>query len=191
MRRLTVLVLVVVLSLPSFAAVKKSVLMIIAPENFRDEELFVTKGVLEGCGARVVVVSSERGTARGMLGGTYRVEKTYRDVNWENFDAVVLVGGSGAVVFWKDETLKGLLREAYRNGKIVAAICLSPVTLAQAGILKGRKATCWPSVGRMLSKYGAIYTGRDVVVSGRVVTAAGPFAARSFGRAICELLGYR
>jgi len=175
----------------AWAGVHKRVLMIIAHSNFRDEELFVTKGVLESCGALVDVVSNEAGVAKGMLGRTYRVERTYDEVNWDRYAAVVLVGGSGATVFWNDSRLQELIRWAYNRGKIVAAICLSPITLARAGVLKGKKATCWMSVGSMLSRYGAIYTGDDVVVSGRVVTAAGPFAADRFGRAICRLLGYR
>ncbi len=192
MRRWLLLLLFVAFAGSAFAGgVHKRVLMIIAHNNFRDEELFVTKRVLSSCGAEVEVVSNERGVAKGMLGGTYQVDKRYDEVNWDQFQAVVLVGGSGATVFWEDNLLQALLKRAYERGKIVAAICLSPITLARAGILRGRKATCWNSVGRMLSRYGALYTGNDVEVSGRIVTAAGPFAAESFGRAICRLLGYR
>ncbi len=175
----------------SFAGVKKKVLMIIAHNNFRDEELFVTKGVLETCGAKVEVVSNQKGVAKGMLGKSYEVDKTYRDVDWNAYQAIILVGGSGAVVFWQDNILQSLVQQAYKKGKIVAAICLSPVVLAKAGILKGRKATCWMGASSQLKRYGAVYTGKWVEVSGRIVTAAGPFAARDFGRAICRLLGYR
>ncbi|BAT72493.1 protease I [Thermosulfidibacter takaii ABI70S6] len=176
----------------SFASgVHKKVLMIIAHENFRDEELFVTKRVLEACGAKVDVVSNEKGVAKGMLGATFNVKHRYDEVNWDQYQVVVLVGGSGATVFWQDTTLQDLLRKAYNKGKIVAAICLSPVTLAKAGILKGRKATCWIGASRLLREHGVIYTGNPVEVYGRVVTAAGPFAAEEFGRVICKLLGYK
>ena len=191
MRKIMALLMALLIGLPTYASTQKKVLMIIAPENFRDEELFRTKGVLESCGAKVVVVSTRLGIAHGMLGGTYMVEKKYTDVNWDEFSAVVLVGGSGATIFWNDPLIQKMIKSAYEKGKIVAAICLSPVTLAMTGILKGKKATCWPGVGWRLSKYGAIYTGKGVEVSGRIVTAAGPYYADEFGRAICRLLGYR
>ena len=193
MRRLLVLLVVFLCILGDARAsgVHKRVLMIIAHSNFRDEELFRTKGVLESCGAEVDVVSDETGVARGMLGGVYSVSRTYWQVDWGPYAAVVLVGGSGAVAFWRDTRLQGLLKQAYESGKIVAAICVSPITLAKAGILRGKEATCWPGVSWRLANYGARYTGENVVVSGRVVTAAGPYAAFQFGRAICRLLGYR
>jgi len=173
------------------AQVKKKVIMVIAPVNFRDEELFHTMNVLTSCGADVEVVSTRKGIAKGMLGGTFEVKKTIYDADWDKASAVVLVGGSGATVFWKNGYLLNKLKEAYKEGKIIAAICISPVALAKAGILAGRKATCWAGVRGQLMMYGARYTGSDVEVSGRVVTAAGPWAADEFGRAICSLLGYR
>ncbi len=165
--------------------------MVVAPVNFRDEELFHTMNALTSCGADVEVVSTKKGVARGMLGGTFEVEKTLYDADWNKASAIVIVGGSGAVVFWKNAYLLQKVKEAYKKGKIIAAICISPVVLAKAGILVNRKATCWPGVKSQLSLYGAKYTGSDVEVSGRIVTAAGPWAADEFGNAICSLLGYR
>ena len=171
------------------AQTNKKVLMLIAPYNFRDEELLETKDVLASCGAEVEVVSLKKGVAQGMLGAKVFVDKTVYTVDIRNYQALVIVGGSGATVFWKNPRVLNMVREAYEEGKIVAAICISPVTLAKAGILRNKKATCWPGVSNILKSYGVIYTGVDVEVSDRIVTASGPQAARAFGEAICNLLG--
>ena len=85
--------------------------------------------------------------------------------------------------------LKGL-SDAFRAEKIVSAICISPVVLARAGILKGKKATVFPdSEGiRELKKAGAIYIQKSVVVDGKVVTGDGPDAASRSAQEIIKLL---
>ncbi|GAG39121.1 unnamed protein product, partial [marine sediment metagenome] len=84
-----------------------------------------------------------------------------------------------------------LVQSAHNNGKIVAAICISPVVLAQARLLKDRKATVWNGDGKqeeILTAQGAEYVDQDVVVDSRIVTANGPPAAKKFGKTIAEML---
>ena len=192
-----VMVIVLVASLATMAVPRseatglhKKVLMIVAPVNFRDEELFVTKRVIESRGARITVASTHAGEVRGMLGGIAKVDLTLSEVNPGRYDAVILVGGSGARVFWDNQQVHSLLRRAYQKGAVVGAICISPVTLCRAGLLKGRKATVWGGVSRLLKPCGARYTGRPVEVDGHVVTANGPSAAKPFAKAILRLMGY-
>lgn len=175
----------------SYAQVAKRVLMVIAPVNFRDEELFETKRVLSSCGAKVDVASVVKGTAKGMMGGTYEVDLSISEVDLSNYSAVVFVGGTGATALIDNRAVLELARDAYRSGRVVGAICISPSILARAGILKGKRATVWSSMADNLVKAGAIYTGRNVEVDGRIVTANGPWAAREFAESICRLLGYR
>ena len=172
------------------AGLHKRVLMIIAHDNFRDEELFVTKRVLESRGVRVIVTSTQTGMAKGMLGGSYRVKLPLSSLNPQRFNAVLLVGGSGAQVFWNDSQVHRFLKEAYRRGAVVGAICISPVTLCRAGLLKGRKATVWGGVSGLLKSCGARYTGKPVEVDGHIVTANGPYAAKPFAEAVLRLMGY-
>jgi len=81
-----------------------------------------------------------------MLGGEVQPDFAISDVNASEFDAVVVVGGSGSPKYlWDDTQLRNLVRDAYADGKVVAAICLSPVVLARAGILTGKSATVFPS----------------------------------------------
>ncbi len=167
------------------------VVMVIANNGFRDEELFVTKRVLEDAGVKVVVASDALSTARGMLGGKFKPDMLYKDIDPSKFDGIIFVGGIGASVFWNDKKAHEIAREFFKKKKLVAAICIAPVTLAKAGILNGRRGTVWPSEGRTLERYGCKYTGRGVEVDGFVVTAAGPRFAKDFANEILRILRRR
>lgn len=126
--------------------------------------------------------------AKGMFGGTVKPDTTLEDVDVSRFDALVFVGGSGAKIYFDDPTAHRLAREAYENGRVVAAICIAPSTLANAGLLGGKKATCFPSESQNLREKGAVYTGKPVEQDGRIVTADGPGSAREFGRVIARVV---
>ncbi len=167
------------------------VLMVIAPDQFRDEELLVPKQKFEEQGATVVVASSKLGQANGMLGATYNPEVLVKEQSSQDYDAVVVVGGMGSPQYlWNDYELLSLLKEAAQQQKIVSAICLSGAVLANAGVLRGKQATVWPMPESLkaLSDGGATYVKQPVVQDGKVVTADGPEAAPAFAQAIIEEL---
>jgi len=166
----------------------KRVVMIIAHNGFRDEELMEPKEILEGEGAEVVVASSSLDEAHGMKGATVKPDILLDDIDVSKFDAVIFVGGVGASEYWNNPKAHQIAKEALDSGKVVTAICIAPVTLANAGILKGKKATVFPSEREKLRAAGAIYTGRDVEEDGMIVTGNGPSAARKFGQTIAEKL---
>lgn len=166
----------------------KRILMVIAPRNFRDEEYFDTKSVLEGKGASVTTASSVRGNITGMLGGEANPDILLDDAGQEDYDAVVFIGGTGASAYFQNPKALDLARSAFESGKVVAAICIAPSILANAGILKGRKATSFPSEKGNLERKGASYTGKSVTRDGRVITGSGPAAARGFGQEIAKVL---
>jgi protease I len=166
--------------------------MVIAPENFRDEELFEPKTVFEEAGAVVHIASRSLGRAKGMLGGTVKPDLLLSDALADNYSAIVVVGGSGSPDFlWHDETLHRLLREADEQKKIIGAICLAGVALARAGLLQGRKATIYKTKDtlREYERAGVKYVSRDIVSDDRFITASGPRVAKEFGEAIVETLG--
>lgn len=164
-------------------------MMIIAPENFRDEELFHTREELERAGAKITVASSVAGEARGKLGARVRPDLTLDRVRVDDYDGVVFVGGTGSEIYFNDKRAISIASEAFRKGKVTCAICIAPVILANAGVLRGKRATVWNGdfVEKIESK-GATYTGKNVEVDGKVITANGPHAAREFGRAIAKAL---
>jgi protease I len=164
------------------------VLMIIAPRNFRDEELFHTKEELETSGNDVTITSTTTSTVTGMLGGTVTPEITIEKVNVDDYDAVVFIGGLGSSIYFNNTKAHEIARDAYSKGKVIGAICIASSTLANAGLLKGKKATSYPSEESNLKSKGAIYTGKPVEKDGKIITADGPNSARSFGREIAKLL---
>lgn len=167
----------------------QKVAMIIASQNFRDEELLKPKEILEKAGVEVLVVSTTRGEARGMLGARVTPDLLLSELRVEDFAAIVFVGGIGASQYWEDPLAHRICREALEKGKILAAICIAPVTLANSGVLAGRRATVYPTEAEKLREKGAIYTGAKVEKDGKIITASGPEAAEDFGRAILAALG--
>jgi len=167
----------------------KRVVMIIAHENFRDEEFQEPYDLLTRLGARVEIASTSLDEAKGMLGKRVRPTMLLEEVDPNHFDAVIFVGGSGAAGYFNDSRALGLARRAYEAGKVVAAICIAPVILANAGVLRGKRATVWNGdFVRKLEANGANYTGNSVEVDGKVITANGPRAARAFAEAIAKAL---
>ncbi len=165
------------------------VLMVIAPEGFRDEELSVPRDLFKAEGWQVDTVSTKICSASGMLGALEAVTQTLNHIDPLNYDAVVVVGGMGSPAhLWNDVTLHQTLQSVEANGKVIAAICLSGAVLAKAGLLQRKRATVWemPESIEALTQNGAEYTGEPVTVDGRIVTANGPDAAEAFGKTVIE-----
>jgi protease I len=166
----------------------KKIVMIIASQNFRDEELLEPKNILTEKGAEVKVACASLETAKGMLGAEVKPDMLINEIKPEDWDAVILIGGTGASQYWDDSSIHSMLNEAVKQNKIVGAICIAPVTLANAGILSGKKATMFASETQKLTNKGAECTGKDVERDGNIITASGPPAAKEFGNAIAQAL---
>ena len=169
----------------------KKILLVIAQEQFRDEECFVPKQLFEAAGAEVTVAAESSETATGALGGSIKPDMRISDVKIEDYDAIVISGGSGSRKYlWDNPTLQELIKEAYALKKVVSAICISPVVPARTGILEGKESTVFksPDTLQELEDHGAVYLDRDVVVSGRVITGRDPKSADAFGKAVLEAL---
>jgi protease I len=166
----------------------KKVVLIIAHENFRDEELAEPMEVLEGAGVEVVIASSSLEPAKGMLGAVVAPDILIEDISVSDYDAVAFIGGGGSSEYFESPVAHSIAREAQASGKPVAAICIAPSTLANAGLLEGKNATSYPSEEGNLKSKGASFTGAGVEVDGKIVTADGPQSASEFGRAILRAL---
>jgi len=167
------------------------ILMVIAPEGFRDEELAIPRAAFMAQGWQVDTVSTKTGKASGMLGASEPITRTLNDIYIERYAAIVVVGGMGAMAsLWQNTTLHRLLTSVADQGGVISAICLSPAVLAFAGLLKGKNATVWemPESLEALRQGGAHYTGEPVTTDGRIVTANGPDAAADFADAVIALI---
>lgn len=173
----------------------KKVLMIIAHENFRDEELNVPFKQFLGEGIDVTVVSTEKGEAKGMFGSTFNVRYSVDEVNEADFDGVVFVGGMGTPSVRANERAVEIAKNSAHH-KVLSAICWAPTILAKAGVIKGKKVTVWlgddPEYGMKTSKVmenaGAVFVNKEVVTDGNLITGNGPNAAEKFADAVMEKL---
>ena len=161
--------------------------MVIAPADFRDEEFSETKKALESIKAEVTVVNSTGQASKGMFGTIVKPDKNFYNINVGEYDAIVFVGGSGTAVYHNNRQAISLAKDFYSAGKIVAAICIAPTILVNAGILNGKKATAFPSERDNINAVGT-YTGGSVEVDGKIITGNGPQAAKEFGKKIADVL---
>lgn len=164
------------------------ILMIIAPERFRDEELFITKEELDKAGHETVIASIAKGICPGSRGGFATATLTLNEVQTRDYDAVVFVGGGGSKMYFTNEEVLRIAKEMYKKKTVVAAICLAPVILANAGILTEKNATVAGTEAKTIESKGANYTGPGVTVDGKIVTGNAPKSSRLFGQKIDELL---
>jgi protease I len=164
------------------------VVFITAPKVFRDEEYYKPKKVLEKAGIEVITASVRTGKLRGRFGFKTTSTLLIQDINSNDFDAIVYTGGSGSVIFFDDCYALKLATDFFKQLKPVASICIAGVILANAGILKGKKATTFIDGKKALLKGGAIYTGNPLEIDGNIITANGPGAAEDFGKAVLKSL---
>jgi len=166
----------------SFANVinNAKLVVVIPSENFRDEELFSVKEMLEQAGVTVKIASSTLSHVKGMLGGSYTPEMLVTDINAKDFDGIVFIGGTGAVEYWNSIVAYQKINDFNAQNKLIAAICIAPVILANAGVLKSKNATVFPTEAERIESKGAKYTGSIVEIDGNIITADGPDSSKEF-----------
>ena len=169
----------------------KKILYIIAPNNFRDEEYFEPKEIFDKEKYEVTTASKNTKEAKGMLGGSAKVDIDIKDAKIEDYDAIVLAGGAGAKDYIKDKQISKLLKDAKKKDKLIAAICIAPLILANNNLLEGKEATVFDNEGEQskeLESFGATYKNKKVVEDEDIITANGPKAAKKFGKKIVKKL---
>ncbi len=167
----------------------KKVLMVIASNNFRDEEYAEPRKVLERAGARVTVACSTLSTAKGKLGLEVKPDVLIGNVKEADYDGIVFVGGGGSKEYFESQVAHKLAQSFHGHGKLTSAICIAPAILANAGLLDRKKATSFPSSKEILQAKNAVFTGTGVESDGVIVTGSGPEAAKQFGEKLVEVLG--
>ena len=159
--------------------------------GFEQSELLEPRKALEAAGARVDVVSPVEGAVKGWHHGTWgqevKVDQPLADAHPEDYDALLLPGGvfnpdrlrmnERAVLFVKAFTI---------SNRPVAAICHGPWTLIEAGAVKGRTVTSWPSLQSDLRNAGANWVDQEVVVDNGLVTSRKPDDIPAFNRKMIE-----
>jgi len=166
-------------------------LFIVAQEGYQDHEYGAPKQILENAGVEVITASKQAGKCHAKFGASTEATVALADVNISDYDTIVFIGGPGAFGYQQDVEAHAIAKEAVVQDKILGAICIAPTILAYAGVLSGKRATVWNEDNKqqeVLTSNGAEYSGENVTVDGKLVTANGPPAAEEFGKKLLELL---
>jgi protease I len=174
---------------------------ILATDGFEEVELTEPKKNLEAAGAKVTVlsikpadggkagegVSEIRGWDKTDWGKTVKVDGLVYDVKTDDFDALVLPGGQiNPDRLRMDQGAVAFVKAFAESGKTVAAICHGSWTLIEAGVVKGKTMTSWPSVHTDLKNAGAHWVDKEVVLDGNLITSRKPEDIPAFSKAIVD-----
>ena len=162
--------------------------LIISADNFEDSELLVPYYRLKESGLEVTVAAFNRGVIKGKHGYEVTVDKTFAEVNPDDYAILILPGGAAPASVRKERKALEIARSFFAAGRPVAAICHGPQILVSAGLLEGRRATCYASVATELKEAGALYEDREVLVDANLVTSRQPADLPAFMRETMKLL---
>lgn len=169
--------------------------MILATDGFEQSELMKPKANLENAGFETTVVSLEKGEIKGWdqkdWGESVTVDKTVDEISdCSDYDALLLPGGQmNPDILRMNERAVAIVREFDMAGKPIAAICHAPWLLAEAGLVKGKTVTSWPSIRTDLKNAGANVVDKEAAVDGNLITSRNPDDITAFSKALIEMLG--
>ena len=148
----------------------------VVDETFEDSEFRVPYDLVQSEGHDAVVVGLSAGKKLEGKKGNEKIttEQSVEDVSADDFDAVVIPGGYSPDHLRTSADAVRLVRDAFEQGKPVAAICHAGWMLIEAGIVDGKTVTSWLSVKTDLENAGATWVDRDVVEDGNIITSRKP-----------------
>jgi len=140
-------------------------------------------------GAEVVAVGAVAGeTYRSKLGYPVKAARSYDQVSAADFDGVVVPGGFAPDLIRRHQKANQFVKEMDQQGKLVAAICHGLWVPCSAGILPGRRSTCFFAIKDDVIHAGASYEDAEVVVDRNLVTSRKPDDLPAFCRASIQVL---
>src|ERR671938_55246 len=166
----------------------------LATDMVEQVELTEPWKALEQAGAELELVSLEEGEIQGFnhydKAGSFKVDKTVEEASANDYDGLVLPGGVGNPDnLRQDENAVQFVRDFFEQGKPVAAICHAPWTLVEAGVVRGRKLTSWPSIQTDIRNAGGNWVDEEVVVDQGLVTSRKPDDIPAFNAKMIEEFG--
>ena len=171
----------------------KKVAFLVAPEGIEQVELTEPWKAVTDAGHEAVLVSTESGTVQMFnhldKGDTKDVDVTVDSAKVDDYDALVLPGGvANPDALRMDDSAVGFVRDFVASGRPVAAICHAPWTLVEAGVLKGRRITSWPSLQTDIRNAGGEWVDEALVTDGNLITSRKPDDLPDFCGAVVEAL---
>lgn len=162
--------------------------LILTADNFEDSELLVPYYRFKEENIQVEVAALKSGRITGKHGYEVDVDKTIAEVNADDYDLLLLPGGKAPAELRKERSVLEIARSFFAGDKPVAAICHGPQILISAGLLPGRRATCYKAVAAELKGAGAEYEDRELVVDGNLITSRQPSDIPVFMKEIMKVL---
>ena len=156
--------------------------------GFEDIEALAPVDILRRGGVEVKTVSiSNNLMVESANGITVKADLLFDEINdFSDADILMLPGGMPGAANLNLQGLRKLLVKQNENGKRLGAICAAPMVLGSVGVLKGKRATCYPGFEKRLT--GAEYTGELCTIDGNITTGKGPAAAFIYGFTLLEQL---
>ncbi len=158
-------------------------------DGFEDIEALATVDILRRAGQDVVTVSIMADKhVMSTHGVCVTADRHFNNLDFSDALMLILPGGLPGSTNLRDyKPLQELLLKHNAEGKLIAAICAAPMALGNLGLLKGKKATCYPGCENTMT--GAQYTRELCTVDGNIITGEGPAAAFPFAYTILDILG--
>ncbi|MES2989923.1 MAG: type 1 glutamine amidotransferase domain-containing protein [Pseudomonadota bacterium] len=168
-------------------------ILILATDGFEQSELEVPKQKLAALGATVDVASPKSGAIKGWnhtdWGKEVAVDLALSDADVKDYDALVLPGGQmNPDALRLEPAAIELIKAFAAAGKPVAAVCHAPWLLIDAGLVRGRKVTSWPSLRTDLANAGGTVVDESAVIDRGVITSRKPDDLDDFVEAIASQL---
>jgi protease I len=165
----------------------------LATDMVEQVELTEPWKAIEEAGGTPDLVSLEEGEIQGFnhydKGDTFKVDKTVEEARADDYDGLVLPGGVGNPdTLRMDENAVQFVRDFFEQGKPVGVICHGPWMLVEAGVVRGRKVTSWPSLRTDIQNAGGEWVDEQVVVDEGLVTSRKPDDLPAFNEKIVEEL---
>jgi len=130
----------------------------------------------------------KKGPITGKHGYQIDADIAFKDVIPANYDILVISGGRGPEKMRLNKDALEIVKYFFKENKPVAAICHGPQVLISAGVMKGRKATCWPGIRDDIIAAGALYEDKEVVIDGNLVSSRSPSDLYAFGREMISII---
>lgn len=163
-------------------------IIILTADGVEDTEFFYPYYRFLEAGFQVDVAAPKAGTVQGKHGYSIPANLSFADVNADEYDMLFLPGGKGPETVRLNEHALDITRAIFQSGKPVAAICHGAQVLISAGLVDGKRATCWQGIRDDLKAAGARVEDSEVVVDGNLITSRKPSDLPAFCREIFQNL---
>lgn len=160
--------------------------LLISTDGFEDSELLVPYYRFLEEGIEIDIASIKSGPIIGKHGYHAMATLSLAQVDPSLYDILVLPGGKAPALLRQEEKMLALVRQFFKDGKTVAAICHGPQVLVSAGVLTGRRATCYRDMAEELREAGCTYSDEQVVVDDNLITSRVPADLPAFMREIMK-----